>query len=145
MKNVKERKAYGNENKGPELSKEEFNMQDALKNFNKEAEKAKLAAAQAATVVYDKDDFFDNMSSDIVDRMQGKSSSLRRDEERALNVDTFGSTGLQNGYRYRGRGRGGYGRGGGGRYNNNQGRGGRGRYNNNQGGRGNNGGRATEN
>jgi len=143
---LKERKAYGNENKGPELSKEEFNMQDALKNFNKEAEKAKLAAAQAATVVYDKDDFFDNMSSDIVDRMQGKSTSLRRDEERALNVDTFGSTGLQNNYRYgRGRGRG-YGRGGGGRYNNNQGRG-RGRYNNNQGGRGNNGGRgrATEN
>lgn len=102
MKNLKERKGFGNDNKGPELPREEFNMQEALKNFNKEAEKAKLAAAQTANVVYDKDDFFDNMSSDVVDRMQGKSTGIRRDEERALNVDTFGATGLQSGYRYRG-------------------------------------------
>jgi len=124
LTHLKERKVFGNDNKGPELPKEEFNMQEALKSFNKEEEKLKLAAAQTTSVVYVKDDFFDNMSSDIVDRMEGKSTNLRRNEERALNVDTFGATGLQSGYRYRGGGRGG-GRG----YNNNRGRG----HNNNRG------------
>ena len=105
LTHLKERKVFGNDNKGPELPKEEFNMQEALKNFNKEEEKLKVAAAQSASVVYVKDDFFDNMSSDIVDRLEGKATNLRRDQERALNVDTFGATGLQSGYRYRGGGR----------------------------------------
>ena len=89
---------------------------------------------------YDKDDFFDSISCDALDKKSGIDNRLRGKEERSLNTETFGATALNSqrrrrgrgggrgGYNGRGGGRGGYrGRGGG----RGRGRGGRGRYRNN--------------
>eukprot|EP00956_Cyclotella_meneghiniana_P031973 scaffold85846_cov40-Cyclotella_meneghiniana.AAC.1 len=70
---------------------------------------------------YTKDDFFDSISCDALDKQQGIDNRLRGAAERNLNLDTFGAVSL--GYSRRGRGRGGRGRGRGGGY---KGRGGRG-------------------
>ncbi|KAL3790560.1 hypothetical protein ACHAWO_013945 [Cyclotella atomus] len=86
--------------------------------------------------VYSKDDFFDSISCDALDKAQGIDNRLRGAAERSLNLDTFGAVSLghnrrggrggRGGGRGRGRGRG-YGRGGRGRgsYNNNDGGGNR--------------------
>ena len=63
--------------------------------------------------------FFDNISSEIKDRLEGTAGGGRefRTEEQKRNVETFGQGSIDNGYRggYRGRGRGrGFGRGRGG-------------------------------
>ena len=63
--------------------------------------------------------FFDNISSEIKDRLEGTTGGGRefRSEEQRRNVETFGQGSIDSGYRggYRGRGRGrGYGRGRGG-------------------------------
>ena len=62
--------------------------------------------------------FFDNISSEITDRAEGRTEMGGREfrsEERQKNFETFGQGSVDNGYRYRGRGRGrGYGRGRGG-------------------------------
>jgi len=89
---------------------------------------------------YDKDDFFDSISCDALDKKSGVDNRLRGKEERSLNTETFGATALNSqrrrrgrgggrgGYNGRGGGRGGYkGRGGG----RGRGRGSRGRYRNN--------------
>ena len=66
---------------------------------------------------YDKtSSFFDNISSETKDRLEGTSGGGRefRSEEQRRNVETFGQGSIDSGYRggYRGRGRGrGYGRG----------------------------------
>jgi len=73
--------------------------------------------------VYTKDDFFDSISSDVLDKKSGIDNRLRGSAERNLNTETFGAVSLGNGRRggRRNRRGGGYGRGGG------RGRGGRGR------------------
>lgn len=90
---------------------------------------------------YEKNDFFDSISCDALDKQSGIDNRLRGKEERNLNTETFGATALNSqrrrrgrgggrGYNGRGRGsgRGGYrGRGGG----RGRGRGGRGRSRNN--------------
>lgn len=70
--------------------------------------------------VYTKDDFFDSISCDALDKQHGIDNKLRGAAERNLNLDTFGAVSL--GHSRRGRGRGGRGRGRGGY----KGRGGRG-------------------
>jgi len=87
---------------------------------------------------YEKDDFFDSISCDALDKKSGVDNRLRGKQERSLNTETFGATALNSQRRRRGRGggRGGYnGRGGGrGSYKGRgrgRGRGGRGRYRNN--------------
>ena len=96
----------------------------------------------AASTHYEKNDFFDSISCDALDKKSGIDNRLRGKEERSLNTETFGATALNSQRRRRGRGggrgsyngrgrgggRGGYkGRGGG----RGRGRGGRGRYRNN--------------
>jgi protein LSM14 len=97
----------------------EFDFEAGLNSFNKEELLATVAEENKKTEIkYKKDDFFDSLSSDILDREEGKNSRYSAQEERQLNTDTFGAIALQSGH-YRGRGRGYRGRGGG--------RGGRGR------------------
>ncbi|KNC87889.1 hypothetical protein, variant [Sphaeroforma arctica JP610] len=123
----------------------EFDMQTANEKFDKEEIEKEFeemhigdGAPTAHTNDEDMDDegiydkkksFFDNLSSDIVDRQKEQESGERahrmsRGEERRMNVDTFGNEAAKfttSNYRGRGRGRGGY-------NNNYRGRGGRGAY-----------------
>ena len=107
----------------PSDVKEDFDFTVGLTNFKKEevlADVAQTAPVPPKEVVYKKDDFFDNLSCDTLDRAEGRSTRLTAGTERALNQDTFGAIALMTNYRQRG----GYyrgGRGGGG----GRGRGGR--------------------
>jgi protein LSM14 len=112
----------------------EFNFEEGLSHFKKDEVLAEVATtAEASKVVeskYKKDDFFDSLSCDILDREEGRKTRLNGYEERQLNQDTFGAIALQSHYRRGGfHGRGGRGRGGrgGGRGYGGRGRGGGGR------------------
>lgn len=114
----------------------EFDFEAALSSFNKTEVLATVAGDdQAKTATkYKKDDFFDSLSCELVDRAEGRSARLNPADERALNQDTFGAVALQpssfrrgGGGGYRGGGRGGgrgRGRGGGGEGGRRSGRGG---------------------
>ena len=129
---------------GPETPKGEFDFQAKLDEFDKSNEDPQqetsneeddeagdeIAGPQhnqsinGSSSHYEKDDFFDSISCDALDKRSGVDNRLRGKEERSLNTETFGATALNSQRRRRGRGggRGGYsGRGGG------RGRGGRGR------------------
>eukprot|EP00555_Chaetoceros_dichaeta_P002648 CAMPEP_0198249864 /NCGR_PEP_ID=MMETSP1447-20131203/1245_1 /TAXON_ID=420782 /ORGANISM="Chaetoceros dichaeta, Strain CCMP1751" /LENGTH=396 /DNA_ID=CAMNT_0043934589 /DNA_START=59 /DNA_END=1246 /DNA_ORIENTATION=+ len=49
--------------------------------------------------VYTKDDFFDSISSDVLDKKNGIDNRLRGSAERNLNTETFGAVSLGNGRR----------------------------------------------
>lgn len=130
-----------------ESSKGEFDFQAGLSHFNKGEVLATVASANAADTTkkeapkYVKDDFFDSLSCDVLDRAEGRSTRLNNQEERALNADTFGAIAVQSNFRrgYRGGGGRGRGGGGGGYHNNNTsnaegGRGGGGGYRGNRSG-----------
>lgn len=105
----------------PVTSPQNGEIADPIANGHTEAEDIVIPAKPGAEKGYDKtSSFFDNISSDLKDRMDAHGESvdgraLRR-EERNKNVDTFGQGSVDNGYRGgfrgRGRGRGGFGRGG---------------------------------
>lgn len=98
-----------------------FDFEQGLAGFNKTEVMASVATDLTIKkeTVYKKDDFFDSLSRDMLDRAEGRKTRHTAAEERNLNQDTFGAVALQQS-RYGGRGRG-RGRGGGG-----GGRGGRG-------------------
>ncbi|KAF4041827.1 FDF domain-containing protein [Phytophthora infestans] len=109
----------------------EFNFADGLSDFNKQQEFSKLeeSAKQEPKGSYKKSSFFDTISCDALDRLEGQRSRMSGAEERKLNTETFGAVGLNNRRNFRGRGRG---RRGGNRNGNwNGGRGGRGGRNSN--------------
>lgn len=146
---------------GPEKPEGEFDFQAKLEEFDKglgevqidskneedndEAGDEIVHPQHSETVAsshYDKDDFFDSISCDALDKKSGVDNRLRGKEERSLNTETFGATALNSQRRRRGRGggRGGYSGRGGGRSGNKgrgggrgrgRGRGSRGRYRNN--------------
>jgi len=63
-------------------------------------------------VAYAKDDFFDSISCEALDKQQGIDNRLKGATERRLNTETFGAVALNNNNRRRGgggRGRGGRG------------------------------------
>ena len=99
----------------------DFDFVSALDNFNKEEVIASLEVEQTAIVkpmstCYKKDDFFDNISCEQLDREEGRKTRLTPSDERLLNQDTFGAASVGNFRRpYRGGGRNSYSRGGGGR------------------------------
>jgi len=107
---------------GREAEKQEgeFDFQAGLSHFNKNEVLATVASSNTTTrepPKYAKDDFFDSLSCDVLDRAEGRSTRLNNQEERNLNTDTFGAIAVQSNYRrgYRGGGghRGGRGAGGG--------------------------------
>eukprot|EP01026_Neomeris_dumetosa_P025216 TRINITY_DN2077_c0_g1_i18.p2 TRINITY_DN2077_c0_g1~~TRINITY_DN2077_c0_g1_i18.p2 ORF type:complete len:414 (-),score=75.88 TRINITY_DN2077_c0_g1_i18:1366-2607(-) len=134
------------------VPKEDFDFQQALDKFNKDDIKKELGEqVKEHEQVYKKDDFFDEISCEALEKQAaqdagGISDDVRRkmQEQRKLDLETFGGLG---GLRYgrgrgRGRGRGGIGGGGrGGNYMNRGGGGGRGGYGGGYGGRGGRGGR----
>ena len=128
---------------GPDM-KEDFDFQTNLAEFEDSDENSNSDEEddEAPSGGYSKDDFFDSISSDAQDRLNGNNNRLRGKEERTLNTETFGATSLGNNRRYRRRG-GGRGRGGGGHHGHEQGdgrgrgRGGRGRNRGRGRGRGN--------
>ena len=120
-------KAGAGDASGPDADKGDFDFNANLSVFNKTEELAKVADEneRSGTTKYVKDDFFDSLSCDVLDRQEGRKTRVTASEERTQNLDTFGAVALQNNYRRYGRGRGGRGRGG--RGDGRGGRGGRGR------------------
>jgi protein LSM14 len=119
---------------------EEFDFESNLATFDKvakdseeeedntNAKEYEQDSTNNSNNVYSKDDFFDSISCDALDKQQGIDNRLRGAAERSLNLDTFGAVSLGHGRRG---GRGGRGRGGRGRgYGRGRGGGGRGYYNN---------------
>eukprot|EP00775_Hariotina_reticulata_P002566 gene2566-2868_t len=101
----------------PPVPDEDYNFEEANKHFNKEAA---LREAQEAVKTqhsaYNKDDFFDMVSCEALDKMQsmeGPSGHHRRNmhEQRAVDIETFGGLGGMRHLHHRGRGRRGGGRG----------------------------------
>ena len=115
-------KAGAGDASGPEAAtkgQSDFDFDQGLSVFNKSEELAKLAEEndKAGATKYVKDDFFDSLSCDVLDRQEGRKTRVTAQEERTQNLNTFGAVALQNNYRRHGRGgrgRGGRGRGGGG-------------------------------
>lgn len=112
---------------GPEAPDEEFDFQSKLEEFEKEGDEneddndnddyddeAGDGAPESGhhPTAYEKDDFFDSISCDAIDRERGLDNRLRGANERHLNTETFGAVALNSQRRRRG---GGGGRGSGGR------------------------------
>ena len=102
---------------GPSIFKEEFDFQSKLQEFEKEDNEdvEDEEAGDEGPTAYAKDDFFDSISCDALDRERGIDNRLRGALERDLNTETFGAVALNTQRRRRapGPGRGG-GRSGGG-------------------------------
>ena len=104
-----------------DIKKSVFDFDAGLSSFNKAAELQKVQIDKANSIgddapSYVKDDFFDSLSCDVLDRQAGRDTHTSRAQQDSLNMDTFGATGLQGSQRkYGGRGRGRGGRGGRGR------------------------------
>lgn len=91
---------------------DDFDFESNLAHFEKEVsddndgDEYANDSAHAETTAYEKDDFFDSISCDALDKEKGRDNRLRGADERNLNTETFGAIAL-NGYRrYNGRGRG---------------------------------------
>ena len=87
---------------GPRVGKD-FDLESATAKFDKDAEfeQLKEQGEELETVdltEYKKNDFFDEISCDVTDRMNGVNNRLRGAEERKINTETFGATSLQYDY-----------------------------------------------
>jgi protein LSM14 len=94
---------------GPDDAKSgEFNFADGLNDFDKQEEFTKMeeSAGQEVKGSYQKSSFFDTISCDALDRLEGQRSRMSGADERKLNTETFGAVGLNNRRNFRGRGRG---------------------------------------
>ncbi|KAJ0402980.1 hypothetical protein P43SY_009237 [Pythium insidiosum] len=108
----KERRVPGGADQTSVTSGSDFNFEQGLEGFDKEEEFSKLSLNESkAKGSYQKSSFFDTISCEALDRLEGHHGRLTASEERKLNTETFGAVGLNNRRGYRG-GRGG-GRGGG--------------------------------
>jgi protein LSM14 len=99
-----------------ETPKNDFDFQSNLQDFEKEDAEDDEAGdnPDAGVGSYEKDDFFDSISCDALDKEQGIDKRIRGAQERNLNTETFGAVALNSQRRRKGRG-GGRGRGRGGR------------------------------
>ncbi|KAK1941529.1 Protein LSM14 B [Phytophthora citrophthora] len=92
---------------GPDAASGEFNFAEGLSDFDKQQEFSKLEETKKEpTGSYQKSSFFDTISCDALDRLEGQRSRMSGAEERKLNTETFGAVGLNNRRNFRGRGRG---------------------------------------
>ncbi|GMF24264.1 unnamed protein product [Phytophthora lilii] len=132
----KERRAPGGAEPGvrPDDASGEFDFAEGLNDFDKQQEFSKMEEKKEATGSYQKSSFFDTISCDALDRLEGQRSRMSGAEERKLNTETFGAVGLNNRRNFRGRGRGRRGGNRNGNWNGGRGNGGgRGRNNSNNG------------
>jgi protein LSM14 len=79
----------------------DFDFQSKLKEFDKEHEEGDDEAGDVPQPIntnvatsYEKDDFFDSISCDAIDRQAGIDNRLRGSTERSLNTETFGAVAL---------------------------------------------------
>ncbi|RLN76811.1 hypothetical protein BBJ28_00007654 [Nothophytophthora sp. Chile5] len=95
---------------GPAAASGEFNFAEGLNDFDKQEEFSKLdeEVKPETKGSYQKSSFFDTISCDALDRLEGQRSRITGAEERKLNTETFGAVGLNNRRNFRG-GRGGRG------------------------------------
>eukprot|EP00537_Pseudo-nitzschia_pungens_P013415 CAMPEP_0172384646 /NCGR_PEP_ID=MMETSP1061-20121228/2380_1 /TAXON_ID=37318 /ORGANISM="Pseudo-nitzschia pungens, Strain cf. pungens" /LENGTH=358 /DNA_ID=CAMNT_0013113349 /DNA_START=141 /DNA_END=1218 /DNA_ORIENTATION=- len=94
---------------GPEKPEGDFDFQAKLEEFEKESDYAPKATEEdndeagdeishpqhnenTTSSHYEKDDFFDSISCDALDKQSGVDNRLRGKEERTLNTETFGAT-----------------------------------------------------
>ena len=106
-----------------DTGKEDYDGSNTIDNVDHPTE-------SASKVAYTKDDFFDSISCDAIDKQSGIDRRLRGQQERKLNTETFGAVALNNNSSnryYNNRSRGGGSGNSGGRYNSGRSRGGRGR------------------
>lgn len=96
------------------LEEGEFDFESNLAEFDKvttETIGGTNGGEDAGVDPYSKDDFFDTISSEATDRINGIDNRLRGAAERNLNLDTFGAVSLGNNHgrrnHYGGRGGGG--------------------------------------
>ncbi|KAF0693314.1 Aste57867_15718 [Aphanomyces stellatus] len=103
----KERRV-NNENGHPDSAMGgEFDFAGGLGDFDKEKEFSKLTVEESSSrpvvkSAYQKSSFFDTISCDALDRLEGNSGRMKAHEERKLNTETFGAVGLNNRRNYRG-------------------------------------------
>lgn len=91
----------------PDVASGDFNFAERLTAFDKQQEFCKLeGSTKEPTGSYQKSSFFDTISCDALDRLEGQRSRMSGAEERKLNTETFGAVGLNNRRNFRGRGRG---------------------------------------
>jgi protein LSM14 len=103
-----------NSSSRPEVPSDDFDFQSNLANFEKEEQKKDMDEKDANAsekIAYAKDDFFDSLSCDALDKVKGVDNRLRSSQERTLNAETFGAFALDS-YRRSTSGGGGRGRGG---------------------------------
>lgn len=99
------RKARGAvEGGGPEPTPgDDFDFETSLAEFNKkttiESDDEDNDDSNLNSNAYSKDDFFDSISCDAIDKQSGIDNRLRGAAERSLNMDTFGAVSLGNGRR----------------------------------------------
>ena len=80
---------------GPtETPDSDFDFQSNLANFHKSDDEDDDDAGDDAGGNYEKDDFFDSISCDALDRQAGIDNRLRGAQERNLNTETFGAVAL---------------------------------------------------
>ncbi len=90
---------------GPETPQEAFDFQSKLEEFEKDSDEEDEAGdLPEGHGAYEKDDFFDSISCDALDREKGIDNRLRGAHERNLNTETFGAVALNSQRRRRGRG-----------------------------------------
>lgn len=126
------KKSGSDQNKDANTTAGVFDFEAALSAFNKTEVMQSVAVekeADASKALYNKDDFFDSLSCDVLDREMGRRTHMTNSEERSLNQNTFGAVAVQSSYRGRRYNGGGRGRGSSGSHN--------------QGGRGRGGGRGS--
>lgn len=83
---------------------------DKAKEFSQLTEAAPTLSSATPVSSYQKSSFFDTISCDALDRLEGRKSGRHHAaEERSLNTETFGAAGLTTNHRHYGRGRGGRG------------------------------------
>mmetsp|Transcript_9030 Transcript_9030/g.12810 ORF Transcript_9030/g.12810 Transcript_9030/m.12810 type:complete len:321 (-) Transcript_9030:231-1193(-) len=111
------RKARGAVDGGLQTPQDDFDFESNLVEFNnkEEEDEEEYEYDDEDGAAYEKDDFFDSISCDALDKQSGVDNRLRGAAERNLNTETFGAVALngqRRGRRYyggrgRGRGRGG--------------------------------------
>eukprot|EP00526_Cylindrotheca_closterium_P023782 CAMPEP_0113654086 /NCGR_PEP_ID=MMETSP0017_2-20120614/28963_1 /TAXON_ID=2856 /ORGANISM="Cylindrotheca closterium" /LENGTH=198 /DNA_ID=CAMNT_0000567199 /DNA_START=326 /DNA_END=919 /DNA_ORIENTATION=+ /assembly_acc=CAM_ASM_000147 len=92
------RKARGSVTVVPETPREEFDIQSKLAEFTKDEPTKDHSDDPGDSLEppksYEKDDFFDSISCDSLDKQHGIDNRLRGAKERNLNTETFGAVAL---------------------------------------------------
>eukprot|EP00521_Asterionellopsis_glacialis_P012425 CAMPEP_0195291932 /NCGR_PEP_ID=MMETSP0707-20130614/8512_1 /TAXON_ID=33640 /ORGANISM="Asterionellopsis glacialis, Strain CCMP134" /LENGTH=330 /DNA_ID=CAMNT_0040352293 /DNA_START=167 /DNA_END=1160 /DNA_ORIENTATION=- len=85
------RKARGAVDGGLQTPQDDFDFESNLVEFNNKEEEDEEDYDEEDGAAYEKDDFFDSISCDALDKQSGVDNRLRGAAERNLNTETFGA------------------------------------------------------